>query len=403
MISYLSRFCVALHLLAAASLVLLPNLVAGAATLPPVSVPTAQQLSFNPVQATAGNPTPRALITVSPGFVFGSQTITEDTVWRGEVLLEGAVVIAPQATLTIESGTVIRSRRSSADLGDMPVLLIQGRCVAAGTREKPILFTSSYVLPQAGDWQGVVILASEKKNLFEQCRFEGAETGLEALYSNITIKNSSFEKCLTGARFQDCLLVQTGGGARDCGTGISISESEADLRELEITGNGRGMNIVRTSINLIGSTITGTEREALSIEKSRVKIAGNNIISNGSGMKLLECDGTVSTNRLVKNTEYGLSIGQSRIKVNSNEISGNPKVGLRAEDGKGVAWGNAIMANGLYDIYNAGVDDFRAFGNWWGTESAADAGKRIYDRRTDGSKGRVLYLPVLRVKPQIGS
>ncbi len=305
--------------------------------------------------------------------------------------------------MTIEPGTIVRFRVGGAGLTELPALIIQGRCVAEGTRQQPVIFTSVYASPRAGDWQGVVVLGSDKKNLFEYCRFEGAAIGLEALFSTLTINNSSYEKCLTGARFQDCIVVQRGGAARDCGTGIWLAESEADLWDLTIAVNRRGLVVAGTSLSLTGVTLTDNENEALTIENSRIKLEGNTVMANGSGVTLLDCEGTVMANRLAKNAEYGLSMSGSRVRINANEISGNGKVGLRAGDGKGVAWGNVIQDNGLYGIFNAGSADFKAIGNWWGTNSAAEAGERIYDQRIDNKKGRVLYLPILREKPQSGS
>jgi hypothetical protein len=89
---------------------------------------------------------------------------------------------------------------------------------------------------------------------------------------------------------------------------------------------------------------------------------------------------------------------RSRIKVNANEIAQNARVGLRIDDGKGIAWGNALFANGDYDLYNAGTEEFRAIGNWWG-DATSDIARRIYDRRMNNTLGRVLYLPVLTAKP----
>jgi parallel beta-helix repeat protein len=343
----------------------------------------------------------RPLAATAPTVSYRNQILTEDTAWRGEVLVEGSITVAPQATLSIEAGTIVRFRSSSA--GELPLLMIQGRCVATGTREKLVLFTSQYNSPQNGDWQGVVVLASEKKNLFEYCRIEGATTGIEGVFSNITLKNSIIEKCLTGARFQDCILVQSGGVVRDCGNGVVIADTEADMRDLNVSGNSRGLVVSRSSLYLSGATLNGNGREALLIDHSRVKIISNSIVANDSGITLQSCEGTVTNNRLNRNTEHGLSLVQSRIKAFGNEISANARFGLRVEDGRGVAWGNAIHANGLNDLYNGGEEDFRAIGNWWGVDKIQEIEKRIHDQRSERGRGKVLFQPMLKTKPLIGS
>ena len=340
----------------------------------------------------------RAVLTGSPDRSYRNQTITEDVVWRGEILIEGGVTIATQSTLTIEPGTVVRFRRTDEEGGDNPLLLVHGRILALGGSEKPVLFTSNFVEPQPGDWQGIVIMASEKKNLLENCRIAGAETGIEALFSTINTKNVVFAACGTGARIQDCLAVMSGGGASGCVVGLNLLESEVDLRDSNFSGNRQAVVAVKTSLYLGGATFYGNDQEALRVESSRVRITGNSFSVNGSGISLSLCEGTVSANRILKNTDYGLSLAKSRVKVNGNEIAQNGKNGLRVEDGKGIAWGNTFAANGEYDLYNAGTEDFKAMGNWWG--DGTPFSKRIYDRRSDAGRGRVYYIPVLRSKPQ---
>jgi hypothetical protein len=334
-----------------------------------------------------------------PDFSYRDETLTEDVAWHGEVLVEGGVTVAPQATLTVEAGTVVRFRSAPADSGTGAVLLVQGRILANGSNGNPVVFTSNFEEPQAGDWQGMVLLASEKKNLLEHCRLEGAETGLDAAFSRITVKNTFFVKCRTGARVQDSLLVMTGSGASNCAIGLNLFDSEADIREADFSSNRRGIAAARASLYLAGSTLYGNDFEAVTAENSRVRIVGNSFTLNGSGASLTACEGAVSANRILKNSDYGLLLARSRVKANGNEIVQNGKIGMRVEDGSSVAWGNILFANGSYDLYNAGNEEYRAIGNWWGKAPLTDIGRRIYDQRTDNGRGRVLYLPVLRDKP----
>jgi len=48
----------------------------------------------------------------SPDFSYRDAIITEDTAWHGEVLIEGSLTVAPQTTLTVQAGTIIRFRRA---------------------------------------------------------------------------------------------------------------------------------------------------------------------------------------------------------------------------------------------------------------------------------------------------
>ena len=339
----------------------------------------------------------REATAIPPDFSYRDAMLTEDISWHGEVLIEGGVTIAPQATLTVQSGTVVRFK-GSAGSGAHGVLVVQGRIIVSGGVDKPVIFTSLYEDAATGDWQGIVLLSSGKKNLIENCRVEGAETGFDASFSTVTMKNIFCSRCRTGVRMQDSIAVMTGGGAGECGSGLILYDCEADIRSADFFGNRLGIYAARTSLFLTDSRLSGNNLLALTADACRLNIAGNSITANGNGLNLTRCEGSVTANRIAKNAFYGLVLTNSRVKVNGNEIALNARVGLRIDDGKGIAWGNALFDNGDYDLYNAGTEEFRAIGNWWG-ETSSDIAGRIIDRRVDETLGRVLYLPVLRTRP----
>jgi hypothetical protein len=327
----------------------------------------------------------------------GETVLTEDVAWQGEVLVSGVVTVAPQATLTIGAGSVVRFAGSGG------LLLVEGRIVASGTREKPVLFTSRFAEPAGGDWQGLVLLGSEKKNLLENCLIKGAETGLDASFARVTLKNVSFARCVTGARLQDTLVVASGGGANGCNAGLILVDSEAELHDAVFSGNRSGVVAQRSSLYLDGGEMTGNAAVGVKAADSRIRIVGGRFAANGTGLALTACQGSVSGCSMAGNGDCGLVLAGSRVKVYGNEIVNNGKAGLRVEDGQGAAWGNSFVANGGCDLYNAGVEDFRAMDNWWGGTPTAEVGKRIHDRQADNGRGRVFYLPVMTGRPEIGN
>lgn len=330
--------------------------------------------------------TPRKEAQFSPTLSYQDRMVTEDTVWRGEVLVEGAVTIVPQATLTVEPGTVVRFRQKSG--AQAPLLVVQGRLVASGTKETPVLFTSTFATPAAGDWQGVMLLGSEKKNLLENCRIEGALTGLEALYSNVTLKNVRTERSKTGMKFQEALVMMESGGAGDCDTGMRFTESEATLRNVSLVGNNVALSALRSSVYMQDANLA-MNRSAFSGDSCRIKIQGGAYLDNGRGVTLYECEGSVTGAKLSRNTDYGISLTASRVRLSGNIITGNGQAGLLVFDGASVAWGNAIHDNTGYDLYNAGKEEYRAPGNWWGA-----ATPKIYE-----GPGKVLAVPYLTAPP----
>jgi len=348
-------------------------------------------LPVAPAPAPAASPAPapfRAEAAGGPALVYGDQVLSEDTVWRGEVLVEGVLAVAPQATLSVEPGTVVRFRRKGSQA---PLLMVQGRLVAAGTKETPVLFTSNYAAPAPGDWQGILLLGSEKKNQLENCRIEGAETGIDAIFSGVVLKGVWVQLSATGMRFQDTVVTSDGGGASDCDTALRLYESEATLRNLSLTGNRQGVVAQGSSLYLLEGNLSGNKAGAFLGENCRVKIQGGSQVANGSGLTLMGSEGSVTGVKLSKNREFGISLAASRVRVSGNVISGNGNNGMVVSDGAAVAWDNAIYENAGYDLYQAGVEEFRAPSNWWGGGQP-----KIFDE----GRGRVLYAPVLSARPQ---
>jgi len=372
------------------------------AELPGQSAPGPRPLSVTSAysaQSGLNDPSRRPAAGPSPDLTYRDAVLTEDVTWRGVVQVQGIVTVAPQATLSVEQGTVVRFGGKGDTTGRGAHLLVYGRVVAKGIREKPILFSSHFAKPTAGDWQGIVLLGSEKKNLLEYCRVEGAETGLDVSYSNITLKNVQFSRCLTGARFCDTVAVTAGGGASGCIVGLHLLDSEAEIDDSSVSGNRQGIIVDRSSLYLSGGTFTRNDLEALKITESRVRIDGGSFTANGTGLTVITSHGSLTGTRIWENADYGILLKDSRVKMVGAEIVRNGGTGIIVTDGKGAAWGSAIVGNGEFDLVNKGAEDFRAMGNWWGTADLASIGKRIYDRHMDNGVGRVLYSPVLVGNP----
>ena len=376
----------------------LPGTPAPSAAVPqsvsPPRQPESGQLQVPPVVVP-----PRKMIQVIPDAVLSNVVLTEDMVWRGEVRVEGGVTVAPQATLTIEPGTTVRFGSAAGTPDARGALVIQGRLVAVGTGERSIRFSSWYEQSQAGDWQGIVLLGSEKRNRLENCRIEGADVAVDGAFATIALLNTLAQESGIGIRCRDCLLTMEGGGARHNDLGIMLGDSEADLREAEVSENRRGLDVVRSSLWLAGSNLEENGTDALYADASRLSLSGSRFKGNGMGVTLVASEGTVTGNVVSGNHGHGVSLSRSRIRMNGNAIERNGGNGLQVADGAAAAWGNVFAGNSPYDCYHAGGEDFLAVGNWWGTPDGSEAAKRIYDRRTDPRRGVVLLAPVLTARP----
>lgn len=128
--------------------------------------------------------------------------ITADTTWSGTVILSGQNVVRRGITLTIQPGTIIKFAWVDEDgdgVGDGE-LTVEGRLIAQGTKEDPILFTSAKEDPAPKDWTFVQISVS-KDSLVEHCIFEYAFSGLQIHYSTAIIRQNLFRNNFEGIRF----------------------------------------------------------------------------------------------------------------------------------------------------------------------------------------------------------
>jgi hypothetical protein len=98
------------------------------------------------------------LVVPSTGQVINvSGDITADTKWyaQAKYMLSGFVYVKNNAVLTIEPGTVIKGVANTK-----AALIIErgSKIMAAGTADKPIVFTSDKPAGQrnSGDWGGLV-------------------------------------------------------------------------------------------------------------------------------------------------------------------------------------------------------------------------------------------------------
>ena len=134
------------------------------------------------------------LITPSTGQVITvSGDITTDTKWyaSAKYMLSGFVYVKNNAILTIEPGTIIKGISNTK-----AALMIErgSKIMAAGTADKPIVFTSDKPKGQraSGDWGGLVILGKARTNKHDSGAGVGiAEGGIGSLYGGTDDEDNS--------------------------------------------------------------------------------------------------------------------------------------------------------------------------------------------------------------------
>lgn len=218
------------------------------------------------VLASAGLPAAAAVS--GEAVVRGS--VAADTLWSGSVIVSGQVVVKKGVTLTILPGTTVRFAWIDEDgngIGDGE-LNVEGRLVARGTREQPIVFTSAREQPAPNDWTYVMISTS-RKSIVERCLFEYGFTGLQVHLSSVSVRDSRFRRNFEGLRF---------------------STSEIVVERNEIAGNTYGIRYESrgSSGTIARNTIAGNEHGFFPVVKSTsgVRISENNIVNRGYNVKM---------------------------------------------------------------------------------------------------------------------
>jgi len=182
--------------------------------------------------------------------------IDKDTVWKGDILINGTVSVKKGVTLTIEPGTVVKFKRLDRDtngVGDGEIL-IEGRIVARGTKDKKIIFTSAEGKPKANDWSYVVILSTGSENVFEFAEFHYAFTGIQVHYSKARLTDCLFADNNEGMRFNrsNIILEYTSFINNDIGVRFPRLEGNVAVRNNLFRNNNVGLLFMRPHVNTVG-------------------------------------------------------------------------------------------------------------------------------------------------------
>ena len=288
---------------------------------------------------------------------YGLYSIVEDTVWEGRIRVTGDVYVKEGATLTIKPGTVIRfdtiepkleeqggRNMFSVDTPYFPgaEIIVKGRIIAVGTKDSPIVFTSSDKDAKPGSWGSINLLGSSG-NIIEYCRISYAYNGIHNHASDAVVLNNVF----------------TGNG-----TALSFKKADFDrpcrmfIEHNTITGNLSGIAARNATVDIAFNDISGNEYYGIWLrEGDNARITYNDIERNGKGIYLYKAQpANISYNNIADNLEYNIAMAED-----------NPA-------------------------------DMDAAWNWWGTVNPAEIQAKIFDRHQDESLGRVIFTPYLRDK-----
>lgn len=341
------------------------------------------------------NSAERATLRFKSDFSYENATISEDVSWKGTVIIRGYLLVAPQATLRIEQGTEIRFMKSLLN-SQQPRLIIMGRIQCNGTADRPVLFAPNFRDVVRNDWGGILLLSSEKRNLLEFCRIEGATTAIEALFSTLSTRGVVISNSANGIRLNDSTATLSQLEISYTDTGLESNDSEVDVQEGTFGNNQTAITLQHTGFSMNSVKIKGN-RSGFLAEESRIRVSGCEFSANEVGAGIVKGEGQLLLSSFTGNREVGLRLKGARIKVQRSMFTNNKGDAVQVEDGRSIIWGSAFSGNNGYNVINQGKEQINAVMNWWGSNEEPVITGKTGSRKA--GNGLVIVAPWLDRKP----
>jgi hypothetical protein len=329
----------------------------------------------------------------------GERFIGEDTAWEGEVLIDGTVMVAPAAHLTIAPGTVVRFAFRDADgdgVGESEIF-IQGRLRAEGTRDAPIVFTALDGTGP-GRWGAINLMGSDaEESRLAWALVEHSFRGLHSHFSRIRAEHSIFRDNYRSIQFQESTAALADCAVTGSVSALRFRDSTAGLERLSVYGNTLGIQILRSSFSLVGSDIVDNSLAGVHVRESEGTISGSRFEANAPGLRASDCRLRVEGNSFAANNGAALQLRRTGGRVEGNRIEASAGNGVFTDSPDAVLRGNAIEGSLRFALESNTAAAIDAVGNWWGPGGPAD--EIIHDAKDDPALGQVLTTPPLGARP----
>ncbi|MFX0023346.1 MAG: right-handed parallel beta-helix repeat-containing protein [Candidatus Hermodarchaeota archaeon] len=125
------------------------------------------------------------------GTIVAEGTLTEDTTWKGHVIVQSDVLVPNGITLTVLPGTFVEFKhfRGYKNISRVGLFVDGGTIRAVGLPDQQIWFTSDAEDPINADWSGIVC-KNTNNSIFEYVIVEFSIIGIEFSKANISISHS---------------------------------------------------------------------------------------------------------------------------------------------------------------------------------------------------------------------
>lgn len=298
-----------------------------------------------------------------------SGNILADTTWtlvNSPYVVTESVQIFEGVKLIIEPGVIVTFNENK-------FIRVGGQLIAIGEENKKITFTSS----QSNKlWTGISFTTTSVSAIVDND---------DNYLSGSIIKNSIIEFCNGN---------WSGGGV------ISFSSSTPYLSSNEIRNN-TGVAISGGSKNPLVVIDNYIHDNKNIIQGGKINLKNNIIKNNGAGGIILGGESEIIGNVIEDNDNMGPIISLYSSKnaiVKNNSIVNNSRtshtsiIGL-ADNGSRVEDNNIHNKGVRYEIEYSGRGDVVLKNNYWGTTTASEIDKKIFDYYDDINYGKVIYEP----------
>ncbi len=323
----------------------------------------------------------------------GEQTLWQDTVWQGRVVVDGILTVAPEARLEIRPGTriLLRFNDSNGDgLGESEIF-VQGQILALGSRQKPILFASDRPETRPGLWGAINVMGSDRGNRLSYCVIEGATIGFHAHFGRAEVDHCVFRGNLRGLMFQDSTVTLAFSRLEGNRSGMQFRDATVFLRDIIVRQGFWGIRATYSQVDMLGILVADNRVNGISLRDSTLTARNCLIRGNRSGVYVQGGQVELSDNLVLDNSEHGILLEQTEARVLRNRISGNGRSGVRWIDASGVLADNDLTGNAEYALVNDGVSDLALGGNWWGTTDDQAVHRLVRDHEDRADRGRVTF------------
>jgi len=260
-----------------------------------------------------------------------ARTVAGNETWSGKVVLNEIVVVPAGSTLTLRPGTELRFAENTG-------LSVEGRLLAKGTTEKPIVLRPAATAKSAS-WQGVSITpGSREGSELAYVRIEGALQAISAIGSKVRIASSTLQKGSKG--------IVSGGGAYVVVDRVTVRDMSEGGIDASVQSQGE----------IVGCRIERTTGFAIQTAKQAALFIRNNHISEAKFGILLSGDSPPVEGNVIDRCEVAIALIQATPKtvVRGNKVT-NAKTGIGCQQ-----FSSPVIEGNTVEGCDKGVECFQA-------------------------------------------